>query len=54
MVEGAGAELAAAANAAVRDADLLSRLESEAAILRRARSADAIIKDFLAVWESRW
>ena len=54
VVDGAGAELAAAANAAVRDTELLSRLESEAAILRRARSADAIIKDFLAVWQSRW
>ena len=54
VVTGGAAELAAAANAAVRDPELLSRLESEAASLRKARSADAVIKDFLSVWESKW
>jgi glycosyltransferase involved in cell wall biosynthesis len=54
VVQGGATELAAAANVAVRDIALLNRLESEAASLRRSRSAEAVIKDFLAVWESKW
>ena len=54
VVPGGIAELARAANATIRDPELLGRLEAEAAALRTARSADAVIKDFLAVWESKW
>lgn len=53
VVSGGGAELAAAANLAVRDSELLTRLESETALLRAARTAEKVIEDFLRVWGSR-